>query len=95
MEERELIAKAEVAQLMKGIRKALKLSQKEVADLSGLSRQAISMYETADMQPSIGSIKLYIEAISKQIIRLREFKERSERQAAKERSKESRRKVKE
>ena len=67
--EKEIIAKAELAILLKGVRKALKLSQEELAELSEISRQSISYYESGHVTPTIVSLKMWLDAVSREIKR--------------------------
>lgn len=99
-EEQELVYRNQLPNIMKTVRKALKLSQKQLSeemlklDISGASRESISYWEDGKVAPGIASIRAWLKVTSCEITKLREFKERSEAKAAKERSKESRRKVK-
>ena len=68
---KEVVAKAELPKLMKQMRVALGLSQEELAKLSGISRQSVSYYETADAVPTIATLDKWLEAITKEIKELR------------------------
>jgi len=65
--EKEIIAKAELAILLKGVRKALKLSQQELAELSEISRQSISYYESGHVTPTIVSLNKWLNTVSREI----------------------------
>jgi len=80
--ETEIIAKAELPILLKGIRKALRLSQQELAKLSGISRQSISYYESGHVTPTIMSLNMWLDAVSREI-------ERRKVKGVRERSKKS------
>jgi len=67
--DREIIARAELGILLKGVRKALKLSQQELSELSGISRQSINYYESGHVTPTIMSLKMWLDAVSKEIKR--------------------------
>ena len=64
---KEVVAKAELPKLMKQMRVALGLSQEELAKLSGISRQSVSYYETADAVPTMATLDKWLEAITKEI----------------------------
>ena len=68
---KEIVAKAELPKLMRGIRVAVGLSQEEMARLSGISRQMISYYETADSVPTVGTLDKWLDAIVREIKRIR------------------------
>ena len=70
-ETKEVVAKAELPKLMRAIRVAVGLSQDELAKLSGISRQSISYYETADAVPTIGTLGKWLDAITLEIKKLR------------------------
>ena len=57
--------------ILKGIRKSLRLTQLELSQSSGLSRQTINYYETGRSVPSPESIDLWLKAINREIKRLR------------------------
>lgn len=56
--------------LMKTIRKALGLSQEQMANLVGVSRQMINYYEQGDAYPSIGTWINWTDAVEKRIRKL-------------------------
>ena len=70
-ETKEIVAKAELPKVMKAIRAAVGLSQQEMASLSGISRQMISYYETADAVPTVGTLDKWLDAIVREIRRIR------------------------
>ena len=69
---KEVIARAELPKMFRAIRKAMGLSQQELADLSGISRVQISYYETADAVPTIATFNKWLDAVTKEIRRMRE-----------------------
>lgn len=73
---REVIARAELPKMFRGIRKAMGLSQQELANLSGISRVQISYYETADSVPTIATFNKWLDAVTKEIRRGREASRR-------------------
>jgi len=83
--ESEIIAKAELPILLKGVRKALKLSQQELAELSEISRQSICYYESGHVTPTMMSLKMWLDAVSREI-------KRRKTKGVRERSKKSRKK---
>ncbi len=68
---KEIVAKAELPKLMRGIRVAVGLSQDELGRLSGISRQMISYYETADAVPTMETLGKWLDAITLEIKKLR------------------------
>jgi Helix-turn-helix. len=68
---KEVIVRAELPKLMRAVREALGLSQQQLAKLSGISRQMISYYETADAIPSIETFNKWLGAITAEIKKLR------------------------
>ena len=70
-ETQEVIARAELPELFKAIRRALGLSQEKMSELSGISRVQISYYETADSVPTMATFNKWLEAITKEIKALR------------------------
>lgn len=74
-ETKEIVAKAELPKLMRQMRIALGLSQEELAKLSGISRQSVSYYETADAVPTVATLDKWLEATTKEIKELRKNKE--------------------
>lgn len=102
-EEKEVVLRYQLPNIMKSIRKALKLSQGRLrrqmlncseSNVLGMSQESISYWESGKIVPGIASIRAWVTVVSSEITKLREFKERSEVQAAKERSKKSRKKEK-
>ena len=57
--------------LMRTIRKALGLSQEQMANLIGVSRQMINYYERGDAYPSISTWAEWLSVVEKQIKRLK------------------------
>lgn len=57
--------------LMRKLRNALGLSQVQMAKLIGVSRQMVNYYEMGDAYPSTGTWLNWIEAVEKQINKLR------------------------
>ena len=76
-ETKEVIARAELPKLFRGVRVALGLSQERMGKLSGISRVMISYYETADSVPTMKTFNRWLEAATREI---KEFR----RQAKKE-----------
>jgi len=68
---KEIVAKAELPKLMRAIRVAVGLSQDELGKLSGISRQMISYYETADAVPTMETLVKWLDAITLEIKKLR------------------------
>ena len=71
VETQEVIARAELPKLFRAIRIALGLSQEKMSELSGISRVQISYYETADSVPTMVTFNKWLEAVTKEIKRLR------------------------
>lgn len=99
-EEKEVVLRNQLPKIMKTIRKALKLSQGQLnrqmlnyseSRVLGISQESISYWESGKIVPGIASIQAWLTVISSEI---KQLKERSEVQAAKEGSKKSTRKVK-
>ena len=57
--------------LMREIRKALGLSQEQMATLAGISRQMVNYYEKGDAYPSTGTWLNWTMAVGKEIRKLR------------------------
>lgn len=68
---KEIVAKAELPKLMRAIRTSLGISQEELGKLSGISRQMISYYETADAVPTMETLVKWLDAITLEIKKLR------------------------
>lgn len=51
------------ARTLKRCRKALKLEPSELASMSGLSRQCISLFELGKREPSLSSLKKLAKAL--------------------------------
>ncbi len=79
-ETQEVIARAELPKLFRGIRKALGLSQERMAKISGISRVMISYYETADSVPTMSTFNKWLDAATWEIKDLRKYKEKELRQ---------------
>lgn len=73
-ETKEVIARAELPKLFRGIRLSLALSQEKLSELSGISRVQISYYETADSVPTMATFNKWLSAVTKEIQRLRKNK---------------------
>jgi DNA-binding XRE family transcriptional regulator len=67
----ELLLKLVTPNLMRKIRTALGLSQEEMANLVGVSRQMINYYEGASAYPSADTWVKWISVVEKQIKKLR------------------------
>jgi len=67
----ELLLKLVTPNLMRTIRKALGLSQEEMANLVGVSRQMINYYEGANAYPSADTWVKWIAVVERQIKKLR------------------------
>jgi len=67
----ELILKLVTPNLMRTIRKALGLSQEQMASLVGVSRQMVNYYELANAYPSADTWVKWIAVVEKQIKKLR------------------------
>jgi DNA-binding XRE family transcriptional regulator len=67
----ELLYKLVAPNLMRKIRKALGLSQEEMANLVGVSRQMINYYEMASAYPSAATWVKWIDVVGKKIKKLR------------------------
>lgn len=70
-ETKEVIARAELPKMFRGIRTALGLSQERMGKLSGISRVMISYYETADSVPTMKTFNMWLEAATLEIKVLR------------------------
>lgn len=57
--------------LMRTIRKALGLSQEQMANLIGVTRQMVNYYERGDAYPSTETWVNWTDAVEKQIRKLR------------------------
>ena len=57
--------------LMRTIRKALGLSQEQIANLIGVTRQMVNYYERGDAYPSTETWVNWVMAVEKQIKKLR------------------------
>ena len=57
--------------LMRTIRKALGLSQEQIANLIGVTRQMVNYYERGDAYPSIETWVNWTDAVEKQIKKLK------------------------
>lgn len=83
IETKEVIARAELPKLFRGIRRALGLSQQKMGKLSGISRVQISYYETADTIPTMKTFNKWLDAVTWEIKELRKqskkLKNKSER----------------
>jgi len=66
-----LLLKLVTPNLMRVIRKALGLSQEEIANLVGVSRQMVNYYEQANAYPSADTWIKWIDVVEKQIKKLR------------------------
>jgi len=66
-----VIAKDALPKIMKGIRRSLMLSQDELSQLCGISRQSISYYESGKTTPEVDSMDKWLVAIKAQIRQLR------------------------
>jgi len=66
------ITKDNTPRIMVAIRKALGLSQAEMAKLSGISRQMLSYYETGANVPTTHSLDSWLLAIKLEINKLKE-----------------------
>jgi len=64
--------------LMRAIRKALGLSQEQMANLVGISRQMVNYYERGDAYPSTGTWMNWTMAVEKQIKILRVMAKQSQ-----------------
>lgn len=64
-------AKDNLPRVMTAIRKALGLSQQELAKLSGISRQMLSYYETGANAPTTHSLDSWLLAIKLEINKLK------------------------
>ncbi|MFC1924405.1 helix-turn-helix domain-containing protein [Chloroflexota bacterium] len=71
-ETKEVIARAELPKLFRGIRKAIGLSQEQMSKLSGISRVQISYYETADSVPTMATFNKWLSAATGEIMGLRQ-----------------------
>lgn len=66
--------------LMRTIRKALGLSQEQMANLIGVTRQMVNYYERGDAYPSTETWVNWTMAVEKQIKKLRKQESSSESQ---------------
>ncbi len=66
--------------LMRTIRKALGLSQEQMANLVGVTRQMVNYYERGDAYPSTETWVNWVMAIEKQIKKLRKQESGSQSQ---------------
>ena len=83
VETQEVIARAELPKLFRGIRVALGLSQERMAKLSGISRVMISYYETADSVPTMATFNKWLDAATLEIKELRNQAKKGEGNAKK------------
>jgi DNA-binding XRE family transcriptional regulator len=67
----ELLLKLVAPNLMRKIRKALGLTQEQMANLVGVSRQMVNYYEQAYAYPSADTWVKWIDVVEKQIKKLR------------------------
>ena len=72
----ELLLKLVTPNLMRTIRKALGLSQEQMANLVGVSRQMVNYYEQAYAYPSAKTWVNWIAVVEKQIKKLKNKEER-------------------
>lgn len=73
---KETVTKDNLPKVMTAIRKALGLSQQELAKLSGISRQMLSYYETGGSVPTMHSLDSWLLAIKLEINKLKEAQEK-------------------
>ena len=62
--------------LIRTIRKALGLSQEQMANLIGVTRQMVNYYERGDAYPSIETWVKWTDAVEKQIKKLKKHEAR-------------------
>ena len=67
----ETLLKLVTPNLMRTIRKALGLSQEQMANLVGVSRQMVNYYEAANAYPSADTWMKWIAVVEKEIKKLR------------------------
>ena len=72
----EVLLKLVTPNLMRTIRRALGLSQEQMANLVGVSRQMVNYYELANAYPSAETWVKWIEVVEKQIKKLKHKEER-------------------
>ena len=65
------VTKDNLPRIMTAIRKALGLTQSELAKLSGLSRQMLSYYETGALEPTETSLDSWILGVKLAINKLK------------------------
>ena len=70
------ITKDNLPKVMTAIRKALGLSQQELAKLAGISRQMLSYYENNQHIPTTHSLDSWLLAIKLEINKLKEAQEK-------------------
>ena len=70
------VTNGNLPRIMTAIRKALGLSQQELAKLSGISRQMLSYYETGQSVPTTHSLDSWILAVKLEINKLKEAQEK-------------------
>lgn len=59
-----------VSECLKNVRYKLCLTQREFADLLGLNKASISLYETGDRKPSFHTIRQIVERLKEKDINL-------------------------